>query len=141
MSNVIPFVDFENQLNTYTKPHYSAFRAQCRKFAKDIIVPNINKWEKKESLPKWVYTKAYEYGIYGGQQFQGQKWDYFMDMIRNDEFCRAGSGGLFTSLYVHKISVPPILYFGTEEQKELFKPVLQGKKIAALAISEPGIYI
>eukprot|EP01083_Nonionella_stella_P200261 733586_1 len=146
MSTTIPFVDFENQLNPYTKPHYSSFRALCRKFAEDIILPNIDKWEKKESLPKWVYTKAYEYGIYtpdypnkyGGQPFQGQKWDYFMDMIRNDEFCRAGSGGLFTSLYIHKISVPPILYFGTDEQKELFIPVIQGKKIAALAISEPG---
>ena len=61
-----------------------------------------------------------------------------MDIIRQDELGKCASGGLFTSLYIHKISVPVVLHFGTDEQKEMFKPVVRGEKIAALAISEPG---
>ena len=141
----IPFLDYENHLTPYNKPYYKSFRDKCRRFTNDILLPNIDKWENKGSLPKWVYLKAYEYGIYtpdycskyGGQEIETEKWDYFMDIIRQDELSRAASGGLFTSLYIHKISVPPILHFGTIEQKELFIPVLQGKMIAALAISEP----
>src|SRR5262249_2566780 len=37
------------------------------------------------------------------------------------------------------IALPPILALGSDEQKERFvRPVLQGRKIAALAITEPG---
>src|SRR5881628_2937001 len=38
-----------------------------------------------------------------------------------------------------RIGIPPILAWGTEEQKERFVPkVLRGEHIAALAITEPG---
>eukprot|EP00485_Elphidium_margaritaceum_P007493 CAMPEP_0202690186 /NCGR_PEP_ID=MMETSP1385-20130828/5254_1 /ASSEMBLY_ACC=CAM_ASM_000861 /TAXON_ID=933848 /ORGANISM="Elphidium margaritaceum" /LENGTH=824 /DNA_ID=CAMNT_0049345421 /DNA_START=30 /DNA_END=2504 /DNA_ORIENTATION=+ len=142
----VPLVDMETQLTPYfVKPYYKSFRQQCRRFLQDVILPNIDKWEKNGSLPKWVYAKAYEYGIYtpdypnqyGGQEWQQQPFDYFMDIIRQDELGKAASGGLFTSLYIHKISVPPVLHFGTEAQKQMFVPVLKGEKIAALAISEP----
>eukprot|EP01084_Bolivina_argentea_P108652 194190_1 len=140
----IPFVDWENQITPFKQ--HTAFRIQCRKFTDEILLPNINKWEKEGTLPLWAYKKAYEYGVYtpdypneyGGQRFQNEPFDYFMDIIRQDEMGRAGSGGLFTAMYTHKISVPPVIEFGTEEQKKLFIPVCRGDKIAALAISEPG---
>ena len=103
---MLPFVDYENQLTPYNKPYYKSFRNACKSFTNEILLPNIDKWEKSGSLPKWVYKRAYEYGIltpdypnkYGGQLWKNEPWDYFMDIIRNDELCRAGSGGLFTSL-------------------------------------------
>jgi len=145
--DAVPFVDWENEvLSPYKKPHYVTFRAACKKFTDEILKPNIDKWEKEGGLPKYVYRKAYEYGIYtpdypnefGGQEWENQQYDYFMDIIRQDELGKCASGGLFTSLYIHKISVPVVIHFGTDEQKEMFVPVIRGEKIAALAISEPG---
>ena len=49
------------------------------------------------------------------------------------------SVGTCAGLGSHGIALPPIVSFGTEEQKQRFVvPVLRGDKIAALAITEPG---
>jgi acyl-CoA dehydrogenase len=49
------------------------------------------------------------------------------------------SVGTCVGLGSHGIAIPPIIRFGTEEQKERFvRPTLQGKKIGALGITEPG---
>jgi acyl-CoA dehydrogenase len=49
------------------------------------------------------------------------------------------SVGTAVSLGSHGIALPPIVRFGTDEQKERFvRPVLRGEKIPALAITEPG---
>jgi acyl-CoA dehydrogenase len=50
-----------------------------------------------------------------------------------------GSGGLLASLFSHNIGLPPLVRHGSPElQREVIPDVLAGKKIAALAISEPG---
>ena len=53
---------------------------------------------------------------------------------------RCGSGGVAAGLGAHSgIALPPILSFGTEQQKQRFLvPGLRGDTIAALAITEPG---
>ena len=104
----------------------------------------IEKWIKQQQLPREVYVKAYEYGVfapeypekYGGTPFEGKAWDNMMKFIRCDELMRACEGGLYGSLFVHAISVPPVLQFGNKEQKQMFADVIKAKKIAALAISE-----
>jgi acyl-CoA dehydrogenase len=52
---------------------------------------------------------------------------------------RCGSGGLVAGLGSLNIALPPIIRHGTDDQMERFvKPVLEGARIAALAITEPG---
>jgi acyl-CoA dehydrogenase len=49
------------------------------------------------------------------------------------------SVGTCVGLGSHGIALPPIVRFGTAAQKERFvRPVLEGKKISALAITEPS---
>jgi acyl-CoA dehydrogenase len=49
------------------------------------------------------------------------------------------SVGAAVGIGIHAIALPPILKLGTEEQKQRFvRPVLEGKAIAALAITEPS---
>ena len=57
-----------------------------------------------------------------------------------EELARCGSGGVAAGLGAHAgIALPPILTFGTEEQKQRYLvPGLRGELIAALAITEPG---
>jgi acyl-CoA dehydrogenase len=56
-----------------------------------------------------------------------------------EELARCGSGGVAAGLGAHAgIALPPILAFGTEEQKQRYLlPGLRGDLIAALAITEP----
>src|SRR5690606_8311433 len=47
--------------------------------------------------------------------------------------------GATVGLGSHGIALPPIVNFGTPEQHERFvRPVLEGRKVAALAITAPG---
>ena len=57
-----------------------------------------------------------------------------------EELARCGSGGVAAGLGAHAgIALPPILTFGTEEQKQRYLvPGLRGELLAALAITEPG---
>lgn len=114
------------------------------------ILPNIDKWERKGEIPKELYKKCYKAGLYsflyeakyGGtpvidKDGNDLTHDLFVMAIWYDEFAKAGSGGLITSIAIHGIAVPPVLTFGSKQQKELMKPVVRGEKYAALAISEP----
>merc|ERR1711933_208607 len=132
----------------YTENHFK-FRKIMSDFVDREIIPNVDKWEKNwTSPPKDVYRKAYEYGVYaarypteyGGTNWAigGAQWDQFFNIILYEQLGRAGSGGLFSSLFIQTISIPPVIHFGNEMQKRLFVPVIKGEKIAALAISEPG---
>ena len=126
----------------YTEDH-EAFRAQVRKFVEKECIPNIDKWEKAEELPRELHKKAAEAGIMGVGYPEdcgglGVE-DPFYAIVMTEELMRAGSGGLIASLLSHGIASPPIAKAGTKEQKQKFvQPVLAGEKIAALAITEPS---
>eukprot|EP00483_Globobulimina_turgida_P005445 UN05455 len=117
-------------------------------YVEQEILPNIDKWEKNWCIDRSAYTTAYKYGIYaarypsqyGGTNYiiGGDEWDQFYNMILYEQLARAGSGGLFSSLFIQTISIPPVIHFGTGAQKQLFIPVIKGEQIACLAISEPG---
>jgi len=71
---------------------------------------------------------------------QPEEWDYFHELILYDELWRCGAGGIagaiLTGVY---IGLPPVYHFGSEELKQrICPPVLMGKKILCLAITEPG---
>jgi len=52
---------------------------------------------------------------------------------------RSGGGGVSASLLSHTIGLPPVANYGSEALKQRIVPaVLQGDKIAALAVTEPG---
>jgi acyl-CoA dehydrogenase len=126
----------------YTEDH-ETFRAQVRRFVEKECVPNIEKWEKAEELPRELHRKAAQAGILGlgfPEDCGGMGLtDPFYAIAMTDELMRAGSGGLVASLLSHGIGSPPIARAGTPEQKRKFvAPVLAGEKIAALAITEPS---
>ncbi|MEN9493521.1 MAG: hypothetical protein RJA63_3970, partial [Pseudomonadota bacterium] len=51
----------------------------------------------------------------------------------------AGSGGLMAGLFSHNIGLPPVVRHGSAAlQREVVPDVLAGRKISALAITEPG---
>lgn len=130
-----------------TSPFYTAdheiLRAQVRRFVATECVPHIEAWENARAVPRALHVKAAQAGLLGigfPEEYGGSGvLDPFYLIVATEELARAGSGGLMASLMSHGIASPPVVHAGTPEQKERFlRPVLEGRKIAALGITEPG---
>ena len=73
------------------------------------------------------------------EEYGGVAADQFMKIVASQELARAGAGGVSSSLMSHTIGSPPIARAARPEIKARVLPeVLSGKKISALAITEPS---
>ena len=125
----------------FTKQH-DMVRKAVREFVKKEIVPYVDEWEEAGETPIELYRKAGELGYLGINypvEYGGVEGDVFDGIVVNEELCRSGSIGIAVSLSTHRIALPPIVAHGTHQQKEKFvRPVIEGKKKAALAVTEPS---
>jgi acyl-CoA dehydrogenase len=122
---------------------HAALRAQVRRFAREHIAPHAPEWEEAEEFPVQLYRAAAEAGVIGigyPTEVGGGGGDVTHVLVAAEEMVLAGrSVGTAVGLGSHGIAIPPILRFGTDEQKKRFAaPVVAGARIAALAITEPG---
>src|SRR6267154_1774544 len=71
--------------------------------------------------------------------YGGQGGDYSTELVLAEEIGNANSGGLAMGVAVQTdMAMPPILAFGTEEQKQQWAaPAIAGTKILCLGITEP----
>ncbi len=122
---------------------HAQLREQIRRFARAEIAPHAHTWEEANEFPRELYEKAGRGGMGGvgyPEAYGGAGGDITHVLAAAEELVMAGrSVGVAVGLGSHRIALPPIVAFGTEEQKQRFiPPVLRGEKIAALAITEPG---
>jgi alkylation response protein AidB-like acyl-CoA dehydrogenase len=141
-------------MTTITKPEHAAdgrgfiftdeheaLRASIRSFVDAEIVPHVQEWE--ETLwPTSLLGRMADAGILGlsvPEAYGGQGGDYFTNLVLAEEIARGGSGGLLMALSVHTdMVIPPLLEFGTEEQKHRWvTPAIRGEKLLCLGITEP----
>src|SRR5258707_2823332 len=125
----------------YTAEH-KAFRDVMRRFVAREIEPYAHEWDEAGEFPRELYAKASEIGLLGlgfPEEFGGVLADQFMKIVASQELARAGAGGVSSSLMSHTIGSPPIARAARPEVKARVLPdVLAGKKISALAITEPS---
>ena len=122
---------------------HEALRRQARRFAEKHIRPHAQAWDEAESFPRELYEAAASAGITGigyPEAYGGAGGDFSHAMVASEELILAGhSVGTVVGLGSHAIALPPILKLGSEEQKLRFvRPVMEGKMVSALAITEPG---
>ena len=122
---------------------HAALRAQTRRFAANEIAPHAHTWEEAGLFPRELHQRAAEIGFLGAgypEGWGGTGGDFSHSIVAGEELVLAGkSVGTCVGLGTHGIALPPILNFGTDEQKEKFiRPTLRGEKISALGITEPG---
>src|SRR5687767_4170558 len=103
--------------------------------------PHAEQWEL-DTFPDSVFPRMGELGFLGldkPEEYGGQGGDYFTALVLAEELVHSASGGLTMGLAVHTdMAMPPILAFGTEEQKqEWVVPAIAGQKILCLGITEP----
>src|SRR5712672_2435888 len=125
----------------YTAEH-EAYREVVRRFVEKEIAPFAHEWDEAGGFPRVLYEKAAAIGLLGlgfPEQYGGTRVDNFMWIVAVQELARAGAGGVSASLKSNSIGAPPIARAGSPEFKARVLPqILSGKKISALAITEPS---
>jgi alkylation response protein AidB-like acyl-CoA dehydrogenase len=124
----------------FTDEH-EALRESIRAFVVKELAPHADEWEET-TFPDWVFHRMGELGFLGldkPEQYGGQGGDYYCAIVLAEELARARSGGMAMGVAVHTdMTIPPILAFGTEQQKQDWVvPAIAGTKILCLGITEP----
>ena len=134
--------DFATQRKHFIfNDEHEQLRDSIRRFVIKELQPHSEEWEEN-TFPDWVFERMGELGFLGldkPEQYGGQGGDYYTSLVLAEELVHAHCGGLAMGLAVQTdMAMPPILAFGTEEQKrEWVVPAIQGKAILAIGITEP----
>src|SRR4051795_13279068 len=120
---------------------HDRLRESIRAFVERELAPHADEWEET-TFPDSVFRRMGELGFLGlsmPEAYGGQGGDYYCNLVLAEELARAHSGGMAMGLAVHTdMATPPILQFGTEEQKQRYLvPSIRGEKISCLGITEP----
>ncbi|NMD70030.1 acyl-CoA dehydrogenase [Bacillus sp. DNRA2] len=115
-------------------------RSMVRDFAKQEITPFIEKMEQGH-FPREILTKMGELGLMGipvPESLGGAEMDFISYIIAINELSKV-SATIGVILSVHtSVGTNPIVYFGTDEQKQKFVPKLaSGEYLGAFCLTEP----
>ena len=117
-------------------------RDMCTQFLQAEVLPNLDKIDKMEpGLMRSLVQKAGEQGLLSvsfPEEYGGLGKDFITSTIVNDYL---GAGHSFSvAIAAHTgIGTLPILYFGTEEQKQKYIPkLITGEWTGAYGLTEPN---
>src|SRR5262249_5884233 len=135
-----PDFDASRKHFIFTDEHQQ-LRESIRRFAQNELAPHAEEWEET-TFPNGVFQRMGELGSLGldkPEEYGGQGGDYYSSLVLAEEITNANSGGLAMGVAVHTdMAMPPILAFGSEEQKQQWAvPAIKGEAILCLGITEP----
>lgn len=113
-----------------------------RGIVEQSIKPFAKSWEKDKAFPKSILDELGALGLFGMQvptEYDGADIGPVTSSLVIEEIAR-GDAALSTLVSVtNSVGSLPILYFGTDRQREQFlKPLARGEKIGCFCLSEPG---
>jgi alkylation response protein AidB-like acyl-CoA dehydrogenase len=124
----------------FTDEH-DQLRETIRRWAINEVLPHAVEWEAT-TFPDSIVRRMGELGFLGLDkpvEYGGQGGDYYSSLVLAEELTQGESGGLAMGMAVQTdMAMPPILAFGTEEQKrQWLTPAIAGEKILCIGITEP----
>lgn len=132
--------------NTFTPEDFSEEQKlvsqTCKEFLDKEVIPKLIDIDKQEAgLMPSLLDKAGELGLLGAafpEQYGGLGEDFVTATLINEEL--GGGHSFAVAMAAHNgIGSLPILYFGTEEQKQKYMPKLAtGEMKGAYALTEPN---
>ncbi|MBK9170413.1 MAG: acyl-CoA dehydrogenase family protein [Bryobacterales bacterium] len=126
----------------FTEEH-ELVRQSVKRFCLEEIAPFATEWENAGEYPRELFHKAAHLGLFGirtDPKWGGAGMDWWAsaaayEALRFTDFPSINIGFMVQA----DLTVPLIDELGTDElRKEFLAPAVAGKRIAALAISEPG---
>lgn len=126
---------------TVFESDHEMFRDSFRKFLLEQAVPYHEQWEKDGQVSRELWKKAGENGYLCPtvpEAYGGVEGDFRFNAIVDEEIANFGLSGIGFGLH-SDISVPYIMAYGTEDQKQRYLPgCVNGDIVTAIAMTEPG---
>jgi alkylation response protein AidB-like acyl-CoA dehydrogenase len=132
------------QRNLFTDEH-ELFRDSFRQFLDREVVPHAEAWDAAGIVDRAVFEKAGAAGFlaidvpeeFGG----GGVKDFRYQLVIAEEIQKAGANSVGLGLTLHNdICIPYFLHQTNDEQRARWLPdICAGRKITAVAMTEPGI--
>ncbi|OPG06627.1 acyl-CoA dehydrogenase family protein [Microbispora sp. GKU 823] len=121
---------------------HDLFRETVREFMAREVVPHHAQWEKDGIVPRDVWKKAGELGMFGfsvPEEYGGSGiTDFRYNMVIVEEIIRVGATGLGFGLH-NDIMAPYMVDLTNDEQKQRWLPSFaSGELITAIGMTEPG---
>ncbi|SEH46037.1 hypothetical protein SAMN05192559_101565 [Halobacillus karajensis] len=129
-------------MNLHFTDEQEMMRKMVRDFAEKEVAPAVERMEEEDRFPSELIPKMGELGLMGvpiPEKYGGAEMDYISYIIAIHEISKV-SATLGVILSVHtSVGTNPILYFGTDEQKNKYIPKLaKGQYLGAFALTEPS---
>jgi len=119
-----------------------ALRDTVREFAESEIAPHAAEWDREHIFPTDVIRKLGELGVTGvgfPEEYGGLGAGAVAMAVCVEELARIDSSVAVTIGANCSIAGDPLLFFGTEEQKQRFLvPLARGETLGAFGSTEPG---
>ncbi|MEV4460849.1 acyl-CoA dehydrogenase family protein [Microbispora sp. NPDC049633] len=121
---------------------HDLFRETVREFMAREVVPHHAQWEKDGIVPREVWKKAGELGMFGfavPEEYGGSGiTDFRYNVVIVEEIIRVGASGLGFGLH-NDIMAPYLVDLTDDEQKQRWLPgFASGELITAIGMTEPG---
>jgi short/branched chain acyl-CoA dehydrogenase len=120
---------------------HRALAASVRRFATEVIAPQIGDLYVKEEFPYEIVAQLGEMGIFGlpfDEEWGGQGGDYFAFCLAIEEIARVDSSVAATLEAAVGLGAVPLLRYGTDAQKKQWLPdLVAGRKVGAFGLTEP----
>ncbi len=116
------------------------FREAARRFIRQEIVPNDDRWREQHHVDRALWNKAGEVGLLCTDipaEYGGVGGDARHEAVVAEEMGRHGISSF--GHVVHSILAHYVLNYGSEEQKHRWLPrMASGELVGAIAMTEPG---
>ncbi|RBQ22024.1 acyl-CoA dehydrogenase [Spongiactinospora rosea] len=118
------------------------FQETVRDFLAREVVPHHAQWEQDGIVPREVWKKAGELGMFGfsiPEEYGGAGiTDFRYNMVIVEEIIRVGATGLGFGLH-NDIVAPYLVSLANDEQKQRWMPgFVSGELVTAIAMTEPA---
>jgi acyl-CoA dehydrogenase/citronellyl-CoA dehydrogenase len=118
------------------------FREVCRNFVAREMVPRVKEAEEAGTFPADLWPAMAAAGLLGlnhPEEYGGSGGGVLALTILSEELAHSSGGMAITPLVSSYMAGPHLSRYGNEEQKERWlRPLLEGKCVAAIAVTEPG---
>lgn len=127
----------------FTEQHQQ-LRDSVQRFVQQEIDPHVEAWEEAGHFPMHeLLPKLGQLGLLGISKPEaqgGMGLDFSYELVLAEELGAAHCGGVPLSIGVQTaMATPALARFGSEALKnEFLVPAIQGRAVAAIAVSEPG---
>lgn len=128
--------------SVYFTPEHQEFRRQVSRLMETEVAPRADDWEAAGRIDRAIWRRMGELGFLGitfEEAYGGSEADLFFAMAFLEELPRSRLGGFCAAVSVQQFMATQHIYkFGSQELKERYlTPSIQGRKVGALAITEP----